>query len=75
MDGCDSYCACWSLISPCKCNVFSVTVGSALQMEHQTHTSIFTGIMEGKTVGEIVLTLSFMAVFHPKLHGLKFCLL
>lgn len=43
-------------------------------MECQMNAAIFLGIMT-KPVGEIILRLSFMAVFHPKLHSLKFCLL
>lgn len=41
-------------------------------MERQTHTAIFLGIMT-KPVGEvIIIRLSFMAVFHPKLQSLNF---
>lgn len=43
-------------------------------MERQTNAAIFLGIMT-KPVGEIILRLSFTAVFHPKLHSLKCFLL
>lgn len=43
-------------------------------MERQMNSAIFLGIMT-KPVGEIIPRLCFMAVFHPKLHGLKFVVL
>lgn len=43
-------------------------------MERRTNSVISLEIMT-KAVGEIIHRLTFMAVFHPKLHSLSFSLL